>query len=214
MKIRKEVTKMSYYCINIFEADIEILKPYLNENEMLIPDKIIPVPEQFRKLINEALEKGSYDVCSSDEDYELKQELREWQIENWGTTNIWITVRCFLSKEGKKGFAFETNRGNADNLVLKIIENNSDKEIIVRMVTENSAWTVEKYKEGKTKILDKNKMFDETEYNNETKTIKNFSEWEERNTGIGYCWYHEFDKLSEDKNYVPKFDKLKDEWFK
>lgn len=130
---------------------------------------------------------------------------------------MWITVRYFLSKEGKEGFAFETNRGNADNLVLKIIENNSDKEIIVRMVAENSAWTVEKYEDGKTKILDKNKMFDETEDNNETKTLKNFSkweEWEEWNTGIGYCWYSEFDKLSEDKNYVPKFDKLKDEWFK
>lgn len=208
---------MSYYCINIFEADKKILKPYLDKTGMLIPDKIIPVPKKFRRLVDEALEKGSYDICSSDEDYELKQEFREWQIENWGTTNIWITVRYFLSKERKEGFAFETNRGNADNLVSKIIENNSDKEIIVRMVTENSAWTVEKYKDGKTKILDKNKMFDETENNNETKTIKNFSkweEWEEWNTGIGYCWYSEFDKLLEDKNYVPKFDKLKDEWFK
>lgn len=208
---------MSYYCINIFEADKEILKPYLNKNGILIPDKIIPVPKQFRKLMNEALEKESYDVCSSDEDYETKEKFREWQIENWGTTNIWITVRYFSSKDGKEGFAFETNRGNADNLVLKIIKNNSDKEIIVRMVAENSAWTVEKYEDGKTKILDKNKMFDETEDNNETKTIKNFSkweEWEEWNTGIGYCWYIEFDKLSEDKNYVPKFDKLKDEWFK
>ncbi len=208
---------MSYYCINIFEADKEILKPYLDKNGILIPDKIIPVPKEYRKIVNEALEKGSYDVCSSDEDYKTKQEFREWQIENWETTNIWITIHYFLSKEGKEGFAFETNRGNADNLVLKIIENNSDKEIIVRTVTENSAWTVEKYKNGETKILDKNKMFDETENNNETKTIEKFSkweDWEEWNTGIGYCWYHEFDKLSEDKNYVPKFDKLKDEWFK
>ena len=137
--------------------------------------------------------------------------------ENWGTTNLWITIRYFVLKNGKAGFAFETNRGNADNLVLKIIENNPDKEIIVRTVTENSAWTVEKYKNGKTKILDKNKMFNETESKNETKTIKKFSkweEWEEWNTGIGYYWYDEFDKLSENKNYIPKFDKLKDEWFK
>ena len=43
------------------------------------------------------------------------------------------------------------------------------------MVTENSAWTVEKYKNGKTKILDKNKMFNETE----GKIIQKFSKWEE-----------------------------------
>lgn len=208
---------MSYYCINIFETDKEILKPYLDKNGILIPDKIIPVPKEYRKIVNEALEEGSYDVCSSDEDYEIKQKFREWQIENWGTTNLWITIRYFVLKNGKAGFAFETNRGNADNLVLKIIENNPDKEIIVRTVAENSAWTVEKYKNGKTKILDKNKMFNETESKNETKTIKKFSkweEWEEWNTGIGYYWYDEFDKLSENKNYIPKFDKLKDEWFK
>lgn len=164
---------MSYYCINIFEADKKILKPYLDKTGMLIPDKIIPVPKKFRRLVDEALEKGSYDVCSSDEDYELKQEFREWQIENWGTTNLWITVRYFLSKEGKEGFAFETNRGSADELVLKIVENNPDKEIIVRTVTENSAWTVEKHKNGKTQIFNKNKMFEEYE-TDQTEIAKNF----------------------------------------
>ena len=49
---------MSYYCINIFEADKEILKPYLDETGMLIPDKIIPVPKEYREIVNEALEKG------------------------------------------------------------------------------------------------------------------------------------------------------------
>lgn len=74
---------MSYYCINIFEPDKEILKPYLdNKTGILIPDKIIPVPKEFRKIVNEALEKGSYSICSSDEDYETKQKFREWQIEN------------------------------------------------------------------------------------------------------------------------------------
>ena len=203
---------MSYYCINIFEADKKILKPYIDKTGMLIPDKIIPVPQKFRRLVDEALEKGSYDICSSDEDYELKQEFREWQIENWGTTNLWITVRYFLSKEGKKGFAFETNRGSADELVLKIVENNSDKEIIVRTVTENSAWSVEKHKNGKTQTLNKNKMFEEYE-TDQTEIAKNFSVWEEWNYGIGYCWYRKFDKLSEDKNYVPEFNELKDEWF-
>lgn len=66
-------------------------------------------------------------------------------------------------------------------------------------------------------MVTENSAFDETEDNNKTKIIKKFSkweDWEEWNIGIGYCWYAEFDKLSEDKNYVPKFDGLKDEWFK
>ena len=204
---------MSYYCINIFEADKEILKPYLDETGMLIPDKIIPVPKEYKEIVNEALEKGSYGICSSDENYETKQEFREWQIENWGTTNLWITVHYFVSKDGKSGFAFETNRGSADELVLKIIENNPCKEIIVRTVTENSAWTVEKHKNGKTQVLNKNKMFGEYEAQ-QTEIAQYFSAWEEWNYEIGDCWYSEFDKLYDDKSYVPEFSRLKDEWFK
>lgn len=203
---------MSYYCINIFEADKGILKPYLDKTGMLIPDKIIPVPKEYRKIVNEALEKGSYSICSSDEDYETKQEFREWQIENWETTNLWITVHYFISKDEKAGFAFETNGGSADELVLKIIENNPDKEIIVRTVTENSAWSVEKHKNGKTQILNKNKMFEEYEAQ-QTEIEKYFSSWEEWNYETGSRWYNEFDKLCDDKNYIPKFNKLKDEWF-
>lgn len=203
---------MSYYCINIFEADKEILKPYLDKTGMLIPDKIIPVPKKFRRLVDETLEKGSYGICSSDEDYELKEEFREWQIENWGTTNLWITVHYFISKDEKEGFAFETNRGSADELVLKIIENNSDKEIIVRTVTENSAWIAEKHKNGKTQVLNKNKMFEEYE-GTQSEIAKYFSSWEEWNYEIGSHWYKEFDKLYDNKNYVPEFSRLKDEWF-
>lgn len=200
---------MSYYCINIFETDKEILKPYLDDEiGMLIPDKIIPVPKEYREIVNGALEKGSYSICSSDEDYETKQKFREWQIENWETTNLWITVHYFISK----GFAFETNGGSADELVLKIIENNPDKEIIVRTVTENSAWSVEKHKNGKTQILNKNKMFEEYEAQ-QTEIEKYFSSWEEWNYETGSRWYNEFDKLCDDKNYIPKFNKLKDEWF-
>ena len=40
---------MSYYCINIFEINKEVLKPYLDKIGMLIPDKIIPVPKEYRK---------------------------------------------------------------------------------------------------------------------------------------------------------------------
>ena len=203
---------MSYYCINIFEADKKILEPYLDETGFLISDKIISVPNEYRKIVNEALKTKSYDICSSDEDYETKEKFREWQIENWGTTNIWIRVRYFSSKDGKEGFAFETNRGSADELILKIVENNPDEEIIVRTVTENSAWTVEKHKNGKTQTLNKNKMFEEYE-TGQTEIAKYFSDWEEWNYGIGYCWYRKFDKLSEDENYVLKFEKLKDEWF-
>ena len=203
---------MSYYCINIFEADKEILKPYLDETGMLIPDKIIPVPKEYREIVNKALEKGSYSICSSDEDYETKQEFREWQIENWGTTNLWITVRYFISKDGKAGFAFETNRGSADELVLKIIENNPDKEIIVRTVTENSAWSAEKYKNRKTQILNKNKMFGEYEAQ-QTEIAQYFSAWEEWNYEIGDRWYSEFDKLYDNKSYVPEFSSLKNGGF-
>ncbi len=208
----RKKSKMSYYCINIFETDKEILKPYLDETGMLIPDKIIPVPKEYREIVNGALEKGSYSIYSSDEDYETKQEFREWQIENWETTNLWITVHYFISKDGKAGFAFETNGGSADELVLKIIENNPDKEIIVRTVTENSAWSVEKHKNGKTQILNKNKMFEEYEAQ-QTEIEKYFSSWEEWNYETGSRWYNEFDKLCDDKNYIPKFNKLKDEWF-
>ena len=204
---------MSYYCINIFETDKEILKPYLDDEiGMLIPDKIIPVPKEYREIVNGALEKGSYSICSSDEDYETKQKFREWQIENWETTNLWIIVHYFISKDEKAGFAFETNGGSADELVLKIIENNPDKEIIVRTVTENSAWSVEKHKNGKTQILNKNKMFEEYEAQ-QTEIEKYFSSWEEWNYETGSRWYNEFDKLCDDKNYIPKFNKLKDEWF-
>ena len=204
---------MSYYCINIFETDKEILKPYLdNKTGMLIPDKIIPVPKEFRKLVEESLEKGSYSICSSDEDYELKQEFREWQIENWGTTNLWITVRYFISKDKKEGFVFETNGGSADGLVLKIIENNPDKEIIVRTVTENWAWSAEKHKNGKIQVLNKNKMFEEYEAQ-QTEITNFFSALEEWNYEIGDQWYNEFDKLYDDKNYIPEFNELKNKWF-
>ena len=203
---------MSYYCINIFEANKKILEPYLDETGFLISDKIISVPNEYRKIVNEALKTKSYDICSSDEDYETKEKFREWQIENWGTTNIWIRVRYFSSKNGKEGFAFETNRGSANELILKIVENNPDEEIIVRTVTENSAWTVEKHKNGKTQTLNKNKMFEEYE-TGQTEIAKYFSDWEEWNYEIGDHWYYEFDKLCDDKNYIPKFNKLKDEWF-
>ena len=58
----------------------------------------------------------------------------------------------------------------------------------------------------------KNKMFEEYEAG-QTEIAKYFSAWEEWNYEIGDRWYHEFDKLCDDKNYIPKFNELKDEWF-
>ena len=55
-------------------------------------------------------------------------------------------------------------------------------------------------------------MFEEYEAK-QTEIEKYFSTWEEWSYEIGDYWYSEFDKLYDDKSYVPKFSRLKDEWF-
>ena len=55
-------------------------------------------------------------------------------------------------------------------------------------------------------------MFEEYEAG-QTEIEKYFFTWEDWNYEIGNRWYYEFDKLYGDKNYIPKFNELKDEWF-
>lgn len=199
---------MSYYSINIFEADKEILKPYLNELGILIPHKIIPVPEKYKEIINKALTKESYSICSSDDDFELKEKFREWQLENWETTNIWINVYYF-----NFGFAFETNHGCAGELVLKIISNNSNEKIIVRTIDENANWQIKKYINGKEYEINKMKMFEEETKKLKTNIERHFFTIEDWKDKIGKDCYEEFEKLTENKEYIPNFFQLKEEWF-